>query len=224
MGDFSFLILIALVSIGIGFALGSLVTGARGERKTTEKPKTQTVPSLIQIAGIMTDRGGKVAYLLVDGKVVRSTRDLTKDQRTRLIPYMEVMCSWFSETKSTPLAAPAVGLAQAEVAQTNILESTPSDVQRPSIKPVNILTRAMVPDLPPVPPKSIVAQIDDILQEKLEKSPLSKRGIRLRELPNQGMAVMVGLDQYEGVEDVPDEEIRSMIRSAVSEWEKRIST
>jgi len=137
---------------------------------------------------------------------------------------MEVMFSWFSETKSTPLAAPAVGLAQAEVAQTNILESTPSDVQRPSIKPVNILTRAMVPDLPPVPPKSIVAQIDDILQEKLEKSPLSKRGIRLRELPNQGMAVMVGLDQYEGVEDVPDEEIRSMIRSAVSEWEKRIST
>ncbi|OGO25196.1 MAG: hypothetical protein A2W33_09785 [Chloroflexi bacterium RBG_16_52_11] len=224
MGDFSFLILIALVSIGIGFALGSLVTGARGERKPTEKPKPQTVPSLIQIAGIMTDRGGKVAYLLVDGKVLRSTRDLTKDQRTRLTPYMEVLFSWFHETLSNPQAAPTVGLAQAENAQANILVSAPSEVQRPSIKPVNILTRAMLPELPPEPPKSIVAQIDDILQEKLENSPLSKRGIRLRELPNQGMAVMVGLDQYEGVDDVPDEEIRSMIRSAVSEWEKRIST
>jgi hypothetical protein len=82
----------------------------------------------------------------------------------------------------------------------------------------------MVPDIPPEPPKSIVAQIDDILQEKLEGTPLSKRGIRLRELPNQHMAVMVGLDQYEGVEDVPDEEIRNLIRSAVSEWEKRVSS
>jgi hypothetical protein len=35
------------------------------------------------------------------------------------------------------------------------------------------------------------------------------------------MVVMVGLDQYEGVEDVPDEVIRQFIREAVKEWETR---
>ena len=224
MGDFSFLVLIALVAIGIGFALGSLVTGSRGERKQTEKPKTQTVPSLVQVAGIMTDRGGKVAYLLVDGKVVRSGRDLSKEQRARLTPYLEVVNSWFRETLSPPMAEPAISQAQTDSVKGGTSDSGAADVQRPSINPVNILSRAMVPDLPPEPPKSIVVQIDDILQEKLEGSPLSKRGIRLRELPNQAMTVMVGLDQYDGVDEVPDEEIRNLIRSAVNEWEKRVST
>ena len=224
MGDFSFLVLIALVAIGIGFALGSLVTGSRGDRKPTEKPKTQTVPSLVQVAGIMTDRGGKVAYLLVDGSVIRSGKDLSKDQRTRLTPYIEVVNSWFRETQPTPMAESALGQVGADAVQGSVSVSGPADVQRPTIKPVNILARAMVPEIPPEPLKSIVAQIDDILQEKLEGSPLSKRGIRLRELPNQGMVVMVGLDQYEGIEEVPDEEIRILIRSAVSEWEKRVST
>jgi hypothetical protein len=43
------------------------------------------------------------------------------------------------------------------------------------------------------------------------------------ELPGRGMMVMVGLDQYEGVEKVPDPEIRSLIREAVEEWEKRLA-
>jgi hypothetical protein len=37
------------------------------------------------------------------------------------------------------------------------------------------------------------------------------------------MVVMVGLNQYDGVEAVPDEEIRNLIRSAVAEWEERAS-
>jgi hypothetical protein len=36
------------------------------------------------------------------------------------------------------------------------------------------------------------------------------------------MVVMVGLDQYAGVDDVPDAEIRALIHSAVTEWERRV--
>ena len=80
----------------------------------------------------------------------------------------------------------------------------------------------------PAAPKSIAAQIDEILQEKLESSsldhlPIERRAIRLMELPGKGMMVMVGLDQYEGVEKVPDPEIRSLIREAVEAWEKRLA-
>jgi hypothetical protein len=52
---------------------------------------------------------------------------------------------------------------------------------------------------------------------------MAQRGVRLLELPNKGMVVMVGLEQYSGVDEVPDDEIRSMIKLAVAEWETRVS-
>lgn len=95
---------------------------------------------------------------------------------------------------------------------------------RVALNPLGVLARAVQQEVrPPEPPsKSIAAQIDEILQEKLKDSPLASRAIRLMELPNKGMVVMVGLDQYDGVEAVPDDDIRRLIRAAVAEWEQRV--
>ncbi len=70
-----------------------------------------------------------------------------------------------------------------------------------------------------LPEKSIAAQIDEILQEKLKESHQESRAIRLMELPDKGMVVLVGLEQYESVEDVPDEQVRQLIKDCVTEWE-----
>ena len=67
--------------------------------------------------------------------------------------------------------------------------------------------------------KSIIAQIDEILQEKLADSDLRDRGIRLMESSNRGLVVLVGLDQYENIGDIPDDAIVRVIRQSVSEWE-----
>jgi hypothetical protein len=69
--------------------------------------------------------------------------------------------------------------------------------------------------------KTIVAQIDEILQQMLLASPMANRKIRLIELPNQGVVVLVDQDQYPGIDAVPDADIRSLIRQAVSAWEVR---
>jgi hypothetical protein len=69
--------------------------------------------------------------------------------------------------------------------------------------------------------KTIVAQIDEILQDMLVNTPMADRKIRLLEMPNQGVVVKVGLDQYPGIEAVPDQEIRNLIRQAVSTWEAK---
>jgi hypothetical protein len=71
-------------------------------------------------------------------------------------------------------------------------------------------------------PQSIAAQIDAILQELLVDSSLADRTVRLMEFPGKGMVVMIGMDQYEGVEDVPDEDVKELIRRAVTEWENRV--
>jgi hypothetical protein len=40
------------------------------------------------------------------------------------------------------------------------------------------------------------------------------------ELEGKGVVVMIGLDQYEGVSEVPDPEVRALLRECVMEWER----
>ncbi len=92
--------------------------------------------------------------------------------------------------------------------------------------PLGVRQTGPLPPLPAVPapvkeaPKSIVGQINDILQEKVEGTSFEYRRIRLVESPT-GVMVQVGPDKYADINAVPDEEIRSLIRAAAAEWEKR---
>jgi len=82
---------------------------------------------------------------------------------------------------------------------------------------------------PLVPPKtaekhkrqlSIVEQVDEVLQELLESSPLKGKNIRLTEMPNKGVTVWVGNEYYDGINAVPDEDVKRIIRQAVKKWEE----
>jgi len=73
----------------------------------------------------------------------------------------------------------------------------------------------------PKAPASIVTQIDEVLQEMLETSSLQTRAIRLSEDPRKGVIVWVGVEHYDGIDAVKDDEIREFIRKAVKEWERR---
>ncbi len=67
----------------------------------------------------------------------------------------------------------------------------------------------------------MVAQIDEILQAHLDGTPLGERGIFLAQSPQGGVYVYVGLTRYDGVEDVPDPEVKAAIRAAIKEWENK---
>jgi hypothetical protein len=123
------------------------------------------------------------------------------------------------------VAAPAPIPPQASLPVTPLADLSTPPLQRPSLNTVEVLARALQPDLrtPEPPSRSIAAQVDEILQEMLKDSPFASRLIRLIELPSKGVVVMVGQDQYDGVESVPDEDIRQIIRLAVAEWERRVA-
>lgn len=72
-----------------------------------------------------------------------------------------------------------------------------------------------------LPTESFVKQIDDALQELLKEAANIKDPVRLMEWPGKGMVFIVGLDKYDSVDEIPDEEIQNIIRAAVKSWEEQ---
>ena len=105
------------------------------------------------------------------------------------------------------------------------VDSKKESIPIPKAKDVD--STDVVPPL--VPPKtaekhkrqlSIVEQVDEVLQELLESSPLKGKNIRLTELPNKGVTVWVGNEYYDGINAVQDEDVKRIIRQAVKKWEE----
>jgi hypothetical protein len=69
-------------------------------------------------------------------------------------------------------------------------------------------------------PKSIIGMIDDVLQKKLETSPLKDKKIKLEDGPHGEVIVVVGVDRYTGVDDVPDPQVQAIIRESIAEWDR----
>ena len=80
--------------------------------------------------------------------------------------------------------------------------------------------QAVQPAVVPSKPKSIVEQIDDILQAKLANSPVRNKGIRLVEDPVHGVVVWIGIEHFNGVDQVSDPEVKALLREAAAEWEQ----
>jgi hypothetical protein len=70
-------------------------------------------------------------------------------------------------------------------------------------------------------PASMVEQIDEILQELVQRSDNPNRRIKLVEERNQGVIVWVNQDHFNGIDAVTNESARELIRAAAKEWERR---
>jgi hypothetical protein len=72
---------------------------------------------------------------------------------------------------------------------------------------------------PPPPPKSIAEQIDEVLQQRIIGTPLIHRAIHMRPGPRGDAVFEVDGNSYTGVDEVPDDTVRDVIRAAITEWE-----
>lgn len=102
----------------------------------------------------------------------------------------------------------------------------------PSKQPPSAVTPATVESKPEPKPEpdeedeteskmlSVVDEVNNILQKKLHGSPLAGKGIHLMENHNREIRFWVGLNSYNDVEEIPDQEIQKMIDESVREWEQ----
>ena len=70
---------------------------------------------------------------------------------------------------------------------------------------------------------SVVDEVNNILQKKLHGSPLAGKGIHLMENHNKEIRFWVGLNSYNDVDEIPDEDVRRIIDESVREWEQNRS-
>ena len=67
---------------------------------------------------------------------------------------------------------------------------------------------------------SMIEQINSILAEMTADTPLAKHNIHLAQSQHLGVSVWVDNQHYDGVDSVPDDDIRSVIQAAVRKWEE----
>ncbi len=226
MDDLMTLLLIAFISLGIGIAFGGLFANALIARRREEDSNPSEASGLVETARVYRDPEHGTTVLELEGKKYHSPKDLDAGGQAFLEQQLTNLLAWVK-----PVEPPKVGAADSPGrTEKTPAKSEPAAVQ-PSIEqgqkqtynPLNVFARSLRSDVakPSAPAASIAAQIDEILQQKLSGLPDEKRAIRLMELPGKGMVVMVGLDHYDGVEAVPDPEVRALIRECVAEWEQR---
>ena len=226
--EFTATLLLAFIALAIGVLLGLLFSGLRGSKKKSAEPGDT---NLDVVAGLWRDRETGQLAAAVGEKIFRSPDEMNQGERELLVAAAAELRKW-SEIPRPAEAGERISTPDAPAGREGRLyragEGWRADRQPApanSLNPFKIFGAALNPGNPQgTAPgsQSIVLQIDEILQEKLKNSSLEGHGIRLVELPGRGMAVVVGLQRYDSIEEVPDPEIREAIRQATSEWESRM--
>ena len=167
--------------------------------------------------------------LKMDGKRA-DTSALDAEKRKRLIEILTHMRPWLETPKPQPAQQPSASPPPRSVSPQPAAQSPQaSPPARPAPAPQP--TPAQQPAAPApdddddndraAESLSIVGQINSVLQARLAGTPLAGKGIRLQESLEGGVTVWVGISKFDGVDAVPDDEIKTVIRAAITEWENK---
>lgn len=232
-----FILAMAFFGIGIYLSTRSKQKGALRRERSASLPLDKEIQkeSILEIARLLRDEQSGALMIEENGVIYHKATDLSPELRRLLAVAVDDLQSFLASMPApqSQVARPASSTTPATESDVSAdispritmagQASTEAQVKSPSMNPVDIITRAVSSDVPKVDLKSktITAQIDEILQEILVNTPLEQRGIRLLDAPDGRVVVFVGIESYDGVDTVPDDEVRQAIRAAVAEWEKR---
>jgi len=239
-------IIVGLVALIIGWIIGFFDSNLRTSKKIKQaetsaeiaikdaKDKimqaearlssTPAMPIVMDDPGILRvkNENGTLS-LQVDGAQVDSL-SLAPMQRKRLIEILNLVRPWL-DGKPAPVVPLPPTQSSDPLDRLDAVSASPQTYRTPA--PVQSAQPAPKPatpkkdDKPEPPPNSMVAQINAILQLRIANTSLAAQGVTLLESPSGGVNVYIGIKKYEGVEDVPSEEIKAAIRYAIAEWEKK---
>jgi hypothetical protein len=214
-------LIIAGVCIVIGLVAGIFLALIFNRGSDTRHQAEKTNGAYDQIMVLLRDRRDASLLAEIDGRLFASSEPLNDGQHETLEKSARELYAWLRLPPEPEVQAP-IRSAAAPARTTPLPE-----VSRPAARPEGLRFAAAIPlaaaaeKARPVPPQSIVEQIDDILQDMVNGTPLAEKSIRLVDDPIRGVIVWIGLEHFEGINAVPDIEARTIIQAAVREWEKK---
>ena len=228
----SIVLILAIVCFFIGIIVAYLLQSLREEKKPAEAEAPPIVeeeqvhkappapPSgMIEVVRIWKDKSSLQPVLEMEGDLYRKAEDIHPAQLEKFNATITELCDWLGQP------APAHPPSDEAPAFLTDEDYPPTRAVKPVRRgPLDILKNSLEADVRSTiksAPKSLAAQVDEILQEKLAGSDLAGRGIRIMDTPSADLIVMVGLSKYDGIEAIPDPEIQAIIREAVAEWGRR---
>ena len=185
-------------------------------------------PAVQEILRVVREPASGQVIITIAGKPCTNFHDIQNAANEQAFMMAYRLLQAFSENA---VAAPPAEEAQAALQPAEPPKPAPvayraaelPPPELPSMKPIQQF-RKLRTKQPPATKyviKSITEQIEDHLQDKIAHTPLARRGVHVRsELQGNAVFLLDG-KTYPSVDDVPDPEVRQVIREAISEWEKK---
>lgn len=230
------LLIVAFASLFLGVVAGLLLNSLRGDSEQEAQADPETPPGgrpggYVPVVRLWREKTTGTLVVEIDGKAYLSPGPLSLTQRDNLEKVLAQLAGWLrvsvtagpEKAAGSPDASEQSPSAAAPVAAVGIDNGKPLITPPPAtVTPVaRAEAKPAAQTAAKEGPKSIVGQIDEILQQMLDRLGMSNRGISLIEDPQRGVIVVVGLERYEGIDSVTDVEVKKILRAAVNEWERR---
>jgi len=89
------------------------------------------------------------------------------------------------------------------------------------VEPIPAVVKIGIP-VPPVKnePLSIIEQINEVITRLAANTQHAVKNIHLDDNGHQGVVVWVGMEHFEGVDEVPYPDVKQLIKAAVAKWEE----
>lgn len=217
-------LILGLVFIVIGFIGGAMVallwterekrTEVENDKRDSQRPKD---PIFLRLQNEQLE-------VWMEGKPRPELQQLNPAQRETAMKLFAQYRKWLGiEERSAP------GITEVKIPLQAGLDHPPATsvtviAPRTITSDRNLKVTSIQADGPPAAkksPASMVEEINAIVQDHLEENALEERGIRLEEDSQHGVVVWIGLQKYYGINELPDPQVQSLIKSAVAEWEQR---
>jgi hypothetical protein len=247
--DPNLLLIFAVAGACFGFLVGYILRGLfRQSEKSDENSVAENEADVLAVtqkeppeqnwkeaASLWRDRDNGSFILQVGKKFYRPGDEVSAKERNALLKIFRDFYFWLepngtvSQSGSVPSDKMSAVIDDQPSVSLRVDTAPPGgsngNSSKVSVNPANLISNALRADVPgaSTPTQTnMVAQVDEILQAKLIQANMQKWAIRLAEFPGKGMVVLVGLEQYEGIDEVPYERVRKIIRESVREWERRM--
>ncbi|MFM8321299.1 MAG: hypothetical protein ACKOC5_10320 [Chloroflexota bacterium] len=233
------MILIGLIGLMVGAVSGYLIAGLL---HPAQPPAPKPPRGLVEAARLWRDKRSGQLVVEMDEQLAGGVGELNARQRAIVERLAHELWSWLGRPAPAANApAPVAPQAKPAAAQSAPIAPAAPAAQQPLVVPpaaplLGVEVAPVSTDLGTIitraggsakgreadaPPRSIAQQVDEIVQERLPGSPFSERVITVRDHPRIGIVVFVDNQQFEGVGDVADPQVREFLRSCVAEWERR---